>query len=411
MAQGPRTAQALRQGLGRLRNGERSSLGQRFAHAVDLARPIAAWLDLEHPSVGPALRAGLAKPLDDGGVAFLVGGLGRALARATSLAAVASFAGDQLSVSLRAPGALAHPSAAVRAALGLDGPPPPDPPPIAATIARVRLSRSIAGFAQHRRALAGPRARQQWDQFLSNVEMFFKGRTVERDVFPDLGPGFALVATRGPPPNGEFPHRMPTGAVVTRLSGRRLPRALDAAMQVLMLIVNQDRGRRGKIPFRARAGRGSASAGVRWFAATLRRPSGGRPWPLEAALAPSLARTKSAVAFGFSKDLCRKLAGRPDAAPRPASVGRVLDAIELCFDQAAAAVRDARDVLRARVMLNRGLDPRRAAAYVDALAELVGMLGHASFETTLRNGDLTASLVWRPRFASLGAVAPVEVRR
>lgn len=403
---------AIADTIARVRRGRGPTrIGARIGRELVSRAPLAAWLDLGDSRAGKFLSSWLRRRPEQPAAAYLAGGLGSTIANARSLVAEARFAWDRIAIQLRAPDVRDRMPGWVAEILGLAEPAFPDLPELEGMLARFRLSRSLARYLEHRQKVAGQRAQKAIQSFLANVELFFRGTRAERDIFPQIRPGLAGIATlpRADDPRPAQPYRLPTAAFVSGLTHvGRFANALEGAMQVILAGRNSERRRNGKLLFRLRGKKGD---GLRVLYSEQAAPAGGRPVPTDATFAPVLARSDKHFTIGFSKSLCTELLLPLRRAPepvRPAAGRRVLDMLDVRFANVAQSLLQNRVLIESRLLLDRGFGFERAGAWVDALADLVRMAGRATLQSGLAGKDWFLSLDWRPNLAS--AQAPEEGR-
>ena len=428
----------------------------RIVRELPEAEPIALWLDMQSAIALP-LRRALNQKAKELGNGLLNPGIGKALAQAAFLSAKLEVAGDKSQLVIRLPAIEGHLAKSTRAVLGLEAEPIALPARRTDEILRFRLQRGLGPFFRAHKSFVRGKGLRDVQSFLAGVEQIFQGANLVEDLLVEWRPGIAGVLVQPKQNSGADLDRaqLPRGAIIGEFGGRRFADALSAAMQVLGLIVNNDRGRRLKLPFRLQSQRYGE---LRVLTATPRSPRGERPPPAEADVEATLARNPRHFALGSSRELCIELVkaqvsrpllpgsklapssrpskptSRPSRARRstkssaagssadksslsqsgvaksgasksPESNSRKaassarwrgLDYLSVDFAAVAKALLRNSKSLQTRLLLDRGLTSDESQEPLAALSALLARLGRVELETGLQGVDAVLRLDWAP---------------
>ena len=286
----------------------------RILRELPRSKPVALWFDMQS-TMARSVRNALRQKSPDFGGGLVNPGIGVALARASHLCATLDFDERGADFELQFPGVEALLSDATRKVLGLDAEPIALPAQRDDEILRFRLQRGFAPFLKEHKAFVRGKGLRDVQQFLAGIEMIFRGGDLVEDVLSGWRPGIAGVLIQPSASKAVDRLRLPRGAIVGEFGGRRFPQSLSTAMQIFGVIVNTDRSRRLKLPFRLQSRR---YGDLRVMTSTMQAPRGDRPPPAEADVEATLARNEHHFAIGSSRQLCMDLVkAQPSRAPLP----------------------------------------------------------------------------------------------
>lgn len=375
------------------------------------AAPVALRLHLDRSATGRAWAAALRRPVEDFGAALLVAGLGPRLAASKHLDFCFELddAEPLARVRMRAPGAWKRLPSRHRRVFGFGDEPLGErvrfaTAPSAAhdrDIAKLFLRRDFAAFLETHADYSSQRARDQVQELLSGLELFFRGSVIERDVAPGLGAGYDLTLRRAPAAREGIARTLPVFALRASVHERRLASVLDSLVSVVRLIGRDARMRDGRLPLQLHAKRDGS---VRRSWTTVQEPRGGRPMPVRAQFSPAYVRDEQHFAFGNAVELCHALVtsgpGPAEATSAPRGEGarwQSIDRLTFFGPPAAAALARNRELAATGLWLQLGLNREAQRSVLDTAQRWLASLGVLEAQTAHNGDDFEVSVTWRAK--------------
>ncbi len=263
-------------------------------------------------------------------------------------------------------------------------------------ILRFRVARDFSALVKDRVALLSTRGQAELDKTLQGLEFGFQGAQAEKDILPDLAPGFSGLAVLGREENrvqeGPASYCLPQGLLAFGHKGMVLAKRVPSALRLFVVAGNSNRKRRGQDLYRVRS---ETQEGLALSVARIATRK--KPRPLTASFEPCVASSESTLYVSSSPELCRSLFDAGEREPLPAAPGLTPgNFLEVQGSNLSLALLQNLDLARAQLVLRRGLSYARAEKRLRSIARLLAAAGRLSYHDGFRGEDLELALDWSP---------------